>query len=117
MEWESLTRAAAESKLGTTMIRILIACLLALGAHSGAWGWTIAPQEAPYAEPDSSLYVTQGGVSLSQATQLALQRNPGRVVRAETVERSGRRIHEVRILGADGRVRTIRVDANSGRIL
>ena len=116
MESESLTRAAVESKLSTTMTRALITCLLALAVQSGAWAWTIAPQ-ATYAEPDVSLHATQGGISLSQATQIAQRQYPGRVVRAETVERSGRRIHEVRILGGDGRVRTIRVDASSGRIL
>ena len=116
MESESLTRAAAEPKLSTTMTRTLITCLLALALQSGAWAWTVEPQ-ATYVEPDVSLHATQGGISLSQATRIAQQQYPGRVVRAETVERSGRRIHEVRILGGDGRVRTIRVDASSGRIL
>ena len=116
MESESLTRAAVESKLSTTMIRTLITCLLALGVQPGAWAWNIAPQ-ADYVEPGTSLHATQGGMSLSQATQLALRQNPGRVVRAETVDRGGRREHHIRILGADGRVRTVRIDANSGRIL
>ena len=105
-----------ESKLSTTMTRILLIGLLAIGVHAGAGAWTLDPQLA-FVAPDTSLHATQGGISLSQATQLALQRNPGRVVRAETVERRGRRIHEVRILGADGRVRTVRVDASSGRVL
>lgn len=105
-----------ESKLSTTMTRILMIGLLTIGVHAGAWAWTLEPQVG-FVAPDTSAHTTQGGISLSQATQLALQRNPGRVVRAETVDRGGRRIHEVRILGADGRVRTIRVDANSGRVL
>ena len=116
MESESLTRAAVESKLSTTMIRTLITCLLVLAAQSGAWAWTLAPLTAQE-EPGVTLHATQGGISLSQATRVAQQQYPGRVVRAETVERGGRRIHEVRILGGDGRVRTIRVDASSGRIL
>ena len=116
MESESLTRAAAESKLSTTMTRTLITCLLALAVQSGASAWTIEPQAA-YMDPGDSLHATQGGISLSQATQIALQRNPGRVVRAETIDRGGRRVHHIRILGGDGRVRTVRVDANSGRIL
>jgi len=98
------------------MTRILITCLLALSVQMGAWAWTIEPQPT-YVEAGTSLHATQGGISLSQATQLALQQNPGRVVRAETVDRGGRREHHIRILGADGRVRTVRVDANSGRIL
>lgn len=116
MESESLTRAAVESKLSTTMTRTLITCLLLLAVQSGAWAWTVDPQPV-HVESGASLHATQGGISLSQATRIAQQQYPGRVVRAETVERSGRRIHEVRILGGDGRVRTIRIDANSGRIL
>ncbi|NIW25469.1 MAG: hypothetical protein GWN29_13380 [Gammaproteobacteria bacterium] len=98
------------------MARFLIIGLLALGAHSGAGAWTIEPQIA-HVEPAISLRATQGGISLSQATRIAQQQYPGRVVRAETVDRGGRREHHIRILGGDGRVRTIRVDASSGRIL
>jgi Peptidase propeptide and YPEB domain len=56
-------------------------------------------------------------VSLSEATQIALQLYPGKVVRAETVARGVRREHQVRILGDDGRVRNVRIDAMSGQIL
>jgi len=101
------------------MIRMLLIGLLALSVHSGASAWTIEPSTG-FVEPDeseTSLHTAQGGISLSQATQIALQQNPGRVVRAETVDRGGRRVHQIRILGADGRVRTVRVDAGSGRIL
>ncbi|NNC63160.1 MAG: PepSY domain-containing protein [Gammaproteobacteria bacterium] len=116
MESESLTRAAVESKLSTTMIRILITCLVALSFQSGASAWTIESRTAD-AESGTSMHATQGGISLAQATQVALQQNPGRVVRAETVDRGGRREHHIRILGGDGRVRTVRVDASSGRVL
>lgn len=56
-----------------------------------------------------------GGMSLEQATQAALRAFPGRVARAETRDRGGRRVHEIRILGEDGRVRSFRFDATSGR--
>ncbi len=98
------------------MVRILVTCLLALGVHTSAWAWTVEPQP-PHLEPEAMLHATQGGISLSQATQIALQQNPGRVVRAETVDRGGRRVHRIRILGSDGRVSTVRIDADSGRVL
>ena len=69
MESESLTRAAVESKLSTTMIRILITCLAALSFQSGASAWTIESRTA-YAEPGTSMHATQGGISLAQATQV-----------------------------------------------
>lgn len=58
--------------------------------------------------------VQQRGISLRQAIALAQQRYQGRVVRAETKEMNGRRVHEIRILGDDGRVRTLHFDADAG---
>jgi hypothetical protein len=58
-----------------------------------------------------------GGVSLAQATAIATSRFQGRVVRAETVNQGGRVVHEIRILGDDGRVRTVRVDAETGAVI
>jgi uncharacterized membrane protein YkoI len=69
-------------------------------------------------EPVPTAEVAQrGSVSLSQATALAQRRYRGRVVRAETVMRGGRTVHEIRILGEDGRVRTVRIDAETGAFL
>jgi uncharacterized membrane protein YkoI len=53
-------------------------------------------------------------ISLQQAIEIALRSNPGRVVRADTKAQGNRTIHEIRILGADNRVRTVRIDAQSG---
>jgi hypothetical protein len=59
-----------------------------------------------------------GGVSLQQAASMALNAFPGRVVGAKTVQMGDRSVHEIRILGEDGRtVRTFRVDAQSGAFL
>ena len=61
--------------------------------------------------------VLQGGrVSLQDAVSIATSRVPGRVVRAETVDRNGRRVHEVLIRNDEGVVRTVRVDAESGTV-
>lgn len=48
---------------------------------------------------------------------MAQGRYPGRVVRAETVQMGDRLVHEIRILGDDGRVRTVRIDAQTGSFL
>jgi uncharacterized membrane protein YkoI len=58
-----------------------------------------------------------GGISLAQATQMAQSRYQGRVVRAEAVQIGDRLVYEIRILGDDGRVRTVRVDAQTGSFL
>lgn len=57
-----------------------------------------------------------GGMSLQQAIQIAQSRYQGRVVRADTMMRNGRVVHEIRILGDDGRVRTVQIDAQSGEL-
>jgi len=81
-------------------------------------------QDEPAAEPlapaqQNQLFPAQrGGVSLAQATSMAQSRVPGRVVRAETVQMGDRVVHEIRILGEDGRtVRTVRIDAQTGSFL
>ena len=82
-------------------------------------------QDEPAAEPlapaqQDQLFPAQrgGGVSLAQATSMAQSRVPGRVVRAETVQMGDRVVHEIRILGEDGRtVRTVRIDAQTGAFL
>jgi uncharacterized membrane protein YkoI len=57
------------------------------------------------------------GISLAQATAIAQSQFRGRVVRAEAVQRGDRVIYEIRILGDDGRVRTVRIDAQTGAVL
>jgi len=58
------------------------------------------------------------GVSLEQATAMALSRFRGRVVRAEPVRVGDRLVYEIRILGEDGRtVRSFRIDAQTGAFL
>ena len=67
--------------------------------------------------PVKAFAAQRGGISLGQATAMARTRYPGRVVRAETVMIGDRVVHEIRILGDDGRVRTVRVDAQTGSFM
>ncbi|MES9824966.1 MAG: PepSY domain-containing protein [Candidatus Thiodiazotropha endolucinida] len=62
----------------------------------------------------SSLYA-KGDMSLDQAVEQAKQRLGGRVISAETRERDGKRVHNVRILTKDGKVRRLRINAEGGR--
>lgn len=59
----------------------------------------------------------RGGVSLAQATAMAQRRYQGKVVRAAPYMLGDRLIYEIRILGDDGRVRTVLIDAQSGAFL
>jgi uncharacterized membrane protein YkoI len=64
------------------------------------------------------LAVTQaaGGMSLDEAVDLAQRRFNARVVRADVSEADGRRVYVLRLLSENGRVWTVRVDAQSGAI-
>lgn len=53
--------------------------------------------------------------SLDDAVSEARGRHPGRVLSAETDRRGGRDSHKIRILTRDGRVKRLRMDAESGR--
>ena len=61
-----------------------------------------------------SLYAS-ADMSLDQAVEQAKQRLGGRVISAETRERDGKRIHNVRILTKEGKVRRLRINAEGDR--
>lgn len=62
----------------------------------------------------SSLY-SNADISLDQAVEQEKQRVGGRVIKAETRERNGVRIHNIRILGKDGKVHRKQIRANGKR--
>jgi uncharacterized membrane protein YkoI len=55
-------------------------------------------------------------LTLAEAITIAQSRHPGRVVRAQTIEMGNGAVHEIRIIGNDGRVHTVRVDARTGMV-
>jgi Peptidase propeptide and YPEB domain len=65
---------------------------------------------------DSTQEVLRDGISLDEAVSRAEAQYNARVVRAEADERNGRVIYKLRLLSDDGRVFTVRVDAQSGAI-
>lgn len=56
----------------------------------------------------------QSGISKDQAIEEAQRRYKARVVRAEVSEANGRRVYVLRLLSDEGRVWTVRVDAETG---
>ncbi len=91
---------------------------LLLGAGGGALAQP-RPALLPFDgdAPVSAFAAQRGGISLGQATAMARGRYPGRVVRAEPVMIGDRVVYEIRILGDDGRVRTVRIDAQTGSFM
>ena len=66
---------------------------------------------------ESAVSVLQtGAVSLDQAVAMVTSRYGAKVMRANTVDESGRLVHYIRLMSADGkRVWTVRVDAGTGQ--
>ena len=61
--------------------------------------------------------VRMAGVSLDQAVAMAERRFNAKVVRAGVTESNGRRVYVLRLLSEQGRVWTVRVDADSGSMM
>jgi uncharacterized membrane protein YkoI len=108
----------------TGVVAAMVAALLAGGEPASARPRSLSLlQDDQIVEPvrpsqrDQLFPSQRGGVSLAQATSMAQGRYQGRVVRAETVQIGDRMVHEIRILGDDGRVRTVRIDAQTGSFL
>jgi hypothetical protein len=108
------------------LLAAALAATMLLGVDSAAarprpLSWQDAVQEAEPLGPSQDRFVPAqrgGGISLQQATSMALNSFPGRVVSARTVQMGDRAVHEIRILGEDGHtVRTFRVDAQTGAFL
>jgi uncharacterized membrane protein YkoI len=116
-----LERAARHAVLAATAVSALLVAYEAAIARPRSLSLQEVEQEAgPLAPAQDQLMPSQrgGGISLADATSRAQSAFPGRVVGARTVQMGDRTVHEIRILGEDGRtVRTFRVDAQTGAFL
>lgn len=59
----------------------------------------------------------RGGISLDRAVTRIREGLGGRVLSAKTFRENHREVHQIRIINDQGRVRRIRVDAKTGRLL
>jgi uncharacterized membrane protein YkoI len=112
----TITRAGLLAGISAAMLLVVDSA----AARPRASSWQDTEQEVELIGPTQDRLIPAqrgGGVSLQQATSIALSQFPGRVVGARTVQMGDRTVHEIRILGEDGRrVRTFRVDAQTGAI-
>ena len=56
-----------------------------------------------------------GGMSMDEAVRMVESRYRARAVKVDEVNRGGRRIYEIRLLNAEGKVWKVRVDAETGQ--
>jgi uncharacterized membrane protein YkoI len=97
--------------------RILAALAIVCSIVSAPAAWSES-RHADRREPAraASRYA-QGAVSLDAIVRQMEQRFNARVVRAETREEKGRTVYVLRLLSEDGKVWTVKVDADSGAVL
>jgi hypothetical protein len=67
-------------------------------------------------EPITARHARLASLTLDQAIEMAERRFRARVVRAGVEEADGQRIYVLRLLSEQGRVWTVRVDAQSGSV-
>ena len=75
---------------------------------------TVSAQELIDRRQRNEHRIEPSGLSLDQAVEMAQRRYRAKAVRAETIRQGDRRVHQIRLLGADGKVWNVRVDAESG---
>ena len=96
--------------LGMTLLTVLSVSLPAFARPFSYQG------EAPLRHP--RIVQSQNEVmDLNSAVAQVRAQTGGRVLAASTVYIDGRQVHVIRVLTRDGRVRTFRIDAQSGRRL
>ena len=88
---------------------LLLALLLAAAAQAHAVsGSVLAPDRTPQAIPMQS-----NGLTLSQAVEQVRRQYGGRIVSAETRREGNREVHHIKVLTADGKVKTVKVQGRS----
>jgi uncharacterized membrane protein YkoI len=90
------------------LIIAAMSCLLA-PALAGARAVPTEPQAGPGAS-DAATFQSRG-MSLEEAVRQVRRQYGGRIVSAETRGSGDRRVHVIKVLTKDGRVRTVRIPA------
>ena len=76
----------------------------AVPAHAAGPGSVVPPEAA-------SLAAVRDEVSLSEAVARVKRGYGGRILEADPREKNGRRVHVIKVLTREGRVRTVRIPA------
>jgi hypothetical protein len=91
------------------LITSLLILLLATGPVLAA------PFHHPHLLVAQRDHTGNGGTTLDEAVAQARRNNKGKVLSAETIRVDGRRVHRIKILTKDGRVKRTQIDAGSGQ--
>ena len=73
------------------------------------------PHHEPYLLLAKNNQGNNGGISLDEAVAKARRQHKGKVLSAETIRVDGRKVHRIKILTKDGRVKRTEIDAGTGK--
>ncbi|MDQ2076287.1 PepSY domain-containing protein [Marinimicrobium sp. ABcell2] len=100
----------------TIIYRCLFSCMLIVFVSAGpGTAATYAQTAAPASVQNGTAAGAQ--IAAADAAEIVRKQYGGRVMGVEARQRDGRVIYQVRILQENGRMRTVRVDGNSGKII
>jgi uncharacterized membrane protein YkoI len=91
------------------VLRGLLAMCLVVGSSTVAWS---DDKEAKITD-----LVKDAKVTAEQAIKTAMEKVPGTVVEAELEKKHGKTVWEVEILGVDGTVTEVHIDAANGTVI
>ncbi|MBS0374981.1 MAG: PepSY domain-containing protein [Proteobacteria bacterium] len=91
-----------------------IALALALAAATGLAPGAVRALGEPGAAPPA--HAEQHALSLDEAVELVQHRFEARVVRAEETREGEETVYRIRLLGQDGHVFTVHVNARTGHV-
>ncbi|MFM9907104.1 MAG: PepSY domain-containing protein [Nitrospiraceae bacterium] len=84
-----------------------VGLLIALGSSAGA----------DNKEPKITDLAKDAKVTIDQAIKTASEKVPGTIVEAELEKKHGKTVWEVEVLGADGKVTEVHIDATTGSVI
>lgn len=96
-------------KMALFTLTLAVGAVLALG--SPAWS------DKKKDKDDIAAMAKEATVTIEQAVKTAVEKTPGTAVEAELEKKHGKVVWEVEILGADGAITEVHIDAATGTVI
>ena len=97
-------------RLSLLILTMMVGTVLALGTPA----WSDKKKDE---EGDITALAKDATVTIEQAIKTAVEKVPGTVVEAELEKKHGKTVWEVEVLGADGKVTEVHIDAAMGTVI
>src|SRR5215210_4918237 len=97
-------------RLSLLILTMMVGTVLALGTPA----WSDKKKDE---EGDITALAKDATVTIEQAIKTAVEKVPGTVVEAELEKKHSKTVWEVEVLGADGKVTEVHIDASTGNII